>query len=63
MTSELAKTFDPASIEAKCTPLGGRGLFRPCPADRVPFTWLNPRPNVTGSLTSATHSTTRCRTS
>ena len=52
MTSELAKTFDPAAIEAQVVrPLGSE---RPVPPrrgpDAEPFTIVNPPPNVTGIL-------------
>jgi valyl-tRNA synthetase len=51
MTSQLAKTFDPASIEAKWySHWEGTGLFRPERPDAQPFTIVNPPPNVTGSL-------------
>ena len=51
MTSELAKTFDPAAIEAKWyAHWEGNGLFRPARPDAQPFTIVNPPPNVTGSL-------------
>jgi valyl-tRNA synthetase len=51
MTSELAKTFDPASIEAKWyAHWEASGCFRPARPDAVPFTLVNPPPNVTGSL-------------
>jgi valyl-tRNA synthetase len=51
MSSELAKTFDPAAIEAKWyAHWEARGLFRPQRSDAVPFTIVNPPPNVTGSL-------------
>jgi valyl-tRNA synthetase len=51
MTSELAKTFDPAAIEAKWyAHWEGSGLFRPERPDAQPFTIVNPPPNVTGSL-------------
>ena len=47
----LAKTFDPAGIEAKWyRHWEANGLFRPERADAVPFTIVNPPPNVTGSL-------------
>lgn len=49
--SELAKTFDPAAIEAKWYPhWEGSGLFRPARPDAEPFTIVIPPPNVTGSL-------------
>jgi len=51
MTSELAKTFDPASIEAKWYKHWEEsGAFRPERPDAEPFTIVNPPPNVTGSL-------------
>ncbi|MEO0062502.1 MAG: hypothetical protein RLZZ08_1062 [Pseudomonadota bacterium] len=51
MTSELSKTFDPASIEAKWyTQWEKSGSFRPARPDAQPFTIVNPPPNVTGSL-------------
>ncbi len=51
MTSDLAKTFDPAAIEAKWYQhWEGSGLFRPARPDAQPFTIVNPPPNVTGSL-------------
>ncbi|MFB0613473.1 valine--tRNA ligase [Aurantiacibacter poecillastricola] len=55
MTSEphdtLAKTFDPASIEAKWyRHWEETGAFRPDRPDAEPFTIVNPPPNVTGSL-------------
>ncbi|MBC7159425.1 MAG: class I tRNA ligase family protein, partial [Porphyrobacter sp.] len=51
MTSELAKTFDPAALEAKWFQHWERhGLFRPGRPDAEPFTLVNPPPNVTGSL-------------
>jgi valyl-tRNA synthetase len=51
MSTELAKTFDPAAIEAKWyAHWEGRGLFRPERPDAQPFTIVNPPPNVTGSL-------------
>ncbi|MFM9936552.1 MAG: valine--tRNA ligase [Novosphingobium sp.] len=47
----LAKTFEPAAIEAKWyAHWEGRGLFRPERPDAAPFTIVNPPPNVTGSL-------------
>ncbi len=49
--SELPKTFDPAAIEAKWyAHWEANGLFRPERPDAVPFTIVNPPPNVTGSL-------------
>ena len=53
MTSSMAldKTFDPAAIEAKWYAYWeANGLFRPERPDAVPFTIVNPPPNVTGSL-------------
>ncbi|MXO89452.1 valine--tRNA ligase [Pontixanthobacter aquaemixtae] len=51
MTSELSKTFDPASIEARWyRHWEDNGLFRPERPDAQPFTIVNPPPNVTGSL-------------
>jgi valyl-tRNA synthetase len=47
----LAKTFEPATIEAKWYPhWESTGAFRPARPDAVPFTIVNPPPNVTGSL-------------
>lgn len=47
----LDKTFDPAGIEAKWyAHWEANGLFRPERPDAVPFTIVNPPPNVTGSL-------------
>ena len=47
----LDKTFDPAAIEAKWyAHWEAEGLFRPERPDAVPFTIVNPPPNVTGSL-------------
>jgi len=49
--STLAKTFDPAGIEAKWyAHWEENGLFRPERPDAAPFTIVNPPPNVTGSL-------------
>jgi len=49
--TELAKTFDPAAIEAKWyAHWEGTGQFRPDRPDAAPFTIVNPPPNVTGSL-------------
>jgi valyl-tRNA synthetase len=49
--SELAKTFDPAAIEARWYPYWEQnGLFRPERPDAEPWTIVNPPPNVTGSL-------------
>jgi len=51
MTSELAKTFDPAPIEARWYQhWESTGAFRPERPDAQPFTIANPPPNVTGSL-------------
>ncbi|WP_209346955.1 valine--tRNA ligase [Pontixanthobacter sp. CEM42] len=51
MTTELSKTFDPASIEARWYQhWEENGLFRPERPDAQPFTIVNPPPNVTGSL-------------
>jgi len=51
MTSELAKTFDPAAIEARWyAHWEANGLFRPARPNAQPFTIVNPPPNVTGSL-------------
>ncbi|MEO6151689.1 MAG: class I tRNA ligase family protein, partial [Croceibacterium sp.] len=47
----LAKTFDPAAIEAKWyRHWETNGCFRPARPDAQPFTLVNPPPNVTGSL-------------
>ena len=49
--SELPKTFDPASIEARWyAHWEDRGLFRPERPDATPWTIVMPPPNVTGSL-------------
>ena len=49
--TELAKTFDPAAIEQRwATYWEAEGLFRPERPDAVPFTIVNPPPNVTGAL-------------
>src|SRR5262245_50129016 len=49
--SELAKTFDPAAIEARWYPFWEeRGLFRPERPHAEPFAIVIPPPNVTGSL-------------
>jgi valyl-tRNA synthetase len=49
--TELAKTFDPAAIEAKWYQHWEMtGAFRPARPDAQPFTIVNPPPNVTGSL-------------
>ncbi|HSQ95540.1 MAG TPA: valine--tRNA ligase [Croceibacterium sp.] len=51
MTSQLDKTFDPSSIEAKWyRHWEDNGLFRPERPNAQPFTLVNPPPNVTGSL-------------
>jgi len=51
MTNELAKTFDPADIEARWyAHWEDNGLFRPDRPDAQPYTIVNPPPNVTGSL-------------
>ncbi|RST30354.1 valine--tRNA ligase [Sphingomonas ginkgonis] len=49
--SELPKTFDPASIEARWyAHWEESGAFRPDRPDAEPFTIVMPPPNVTGSL-------------
>lgn len=49
--SELAKTFDPAAIEARWYAHWEQaGLFRPERPNATPWTIVNPPPNVTGSL-------------
>ncbi len=49
--TELAKTFDPAAIEARWyAHWEGEGLFRPDRPEATPFTIVMPPPNVTGSL-------------
>jgi len=49
--TELAKTFDPAAIEARWyAHWEEQGRFRPERPEAVPFTIVNPPPNVTGSL-------------
>jgi valyl-tRNA synthetase len=49
--TDLPKTFDPASIEARWYQhWETRGLFRPERPDAEPWTIVNPPPNVTGSL-------------
>ena len=49
--TELAKTFDPASIESRWyAHWEAEGLFRPGRPDAEPFTIVMPPPNVTGSL-------------
>ncbi len=51
MSNELAKTFDPAEIEARWySHWEENGLFRPERPNAEPFTIVNPPPNVTGSL-------------
>jgi valyl-tRNA synthetase len=48
---ELAKTFDPAAIEARWYAHWEEGgLFRPDRPNAEPWTIVNPPPNVTGSL-------------
>ncbi len=50
-SASLAKTFDPAAIEAKWyAHWEASGAFRPSRPDAEPFTIVNPPPNVTGSL-------------
>ncbi len=50
-SSPLAKTFDPAAIEAKWyRHWEETGAFRPNRPDAEPYTIVNPPPNVTGSL-------------
>ncbi|MBA4747996.1 MAG: class I tRNA ligase family protein, partial [Sphingopyxis sp.] len=47
----LEKTFEPAVIEAKWAEFWeANGLFRPHRPDAVPYTIVNPPPNVTGAL-------------
>ena len=49
--SELPKTFDPATIEARWYPHWEEaGAFRPARPGAEPFTIVMPPPNVTGSL-------------
>ncbi len=49
--TELAKTFDPAAIEARWyAHWEGTDAFRPDRPDAPPFTIVMPPPNVTGSL-------------
>ncbi|WP_088182635.1 valine--tRNA ligase [Sphingobium sp. Z007] len=49
--TELPKTFDPADIESRWyAHWESNGLFRPERPGAVPFTIVNPPPNVTGSL-------------
>ena len=51
LAQNLAKTFEPAAIEARWyAHWESNGLFRPDRPDAVPFTIVNPPPNVTGSL-------------
>ncbi|TNE29870.1 MAG: valine--tRNA ligase, partial [Alphaproteobacteria bacterium] len=51
MNNELAKTFDPAAIEARWyAHWEEHGCFRPDRPDAEPYTIVNPPPNVTGSL-------------
>ncbi|NJS13701.1 MAG: valine--tRNA ligase, partial [Sphingopyxis sp.] len=47
----MEKTFEPAAIEAKWAAYWeAEGLFRPHRPDAVPYTIVNPPPNVTGAL-------------
>jgi valyl-tRNA synthetase len=47
----LEKTFEPAAIETKWAEFWeANGLFRPERPDAVPYTIVNPPPNVTGAL-------------
>ncbi|MEO6198511.1 MAG: class I tRNA ligase family protein, partial [Sphingomicrobium sp.] len=49
--TELAKTFEPGAIEARCyAHWETGGLFRPNRLDDQPYTIVMPPPNVTGSL-------------
>src|SRR5919112_824305 len=49
--SELPKTFEPRAIEDRWyAHWESRGLFRPERPDAVPWTFVMPPPNVTGSL-------------
>ncbi|MBK8629384.1 MAG: valine--tRNA ligase [Sphingomonadales bacterium] len=49
--SELPKTFDPSAIETRWyRHWETSGAFRPHRPDAVPYTIVNPPPNVTGSL-------------
>ncbi|WP_372732701.1 valine--tRNA ligase [Novosphingobium sp.] len=49
--AELAKTFEPAGLEAKWyAHWEQNNLFRPERPDAAPYTIVNPPPNVTGSL-------------
>ena len=51
LPAQLAKTFDPAAIEARWyAHWEQRGLFRPERPGAEPWTIVNPPPNVTGSL-------------
>jgi valyl-tRNA synthetase len=51
MTDIIAKTFDPAEIEARLyAHWESTGAFRPDRPDATPFTIVIPPPNVTGSL-------------
>ncbi len=51
MSTELAKTFDPAEIETRWyAHWEENGLFRPARPDAEAYTIVNPPPNVTGSL-------------
>ena len=51
LPTSLAKTFDPAAIEARWyAHWEQRGLFRPERPGAEPWTIVNPPPNVTGSL-------------
>ncbi len=50
-SAELAKTFEPAGLEAKWyAHWEQNNLFRPDRPDAAPYTIVNPPPNVTGSL-------------
>jgi valyl-tRNA synthetase len=49
--NSLAKTFEPAAIEARWYAHWEKnGLFRPERPNAIPYTIVNPPPNVTGSL-------------
>src|SRR5688572_31974708 len=49
--TELAKTFDPAAIEARWYQhWEGTSAFRPARDEAAPWTIVMPPPNVTGSL-------------
>ena len=51
LPQQLAKTFDPAAIEARWyAHWEANGLFRPDRPGAEPWTIVNPPPNVTGSL-------------